>query len=140
MMGYVKGYNVCDITKKEIANEELFIDFLEIDPKIKDEVLDILDHNGYIIGLKKKKNLKSIYMFRYDKNHNVLKFYNFLQAKDVAKESMEEFEQAILEELKRKILLAEIPQVEWDDLYRVFEWLRKRFGEPKEDLTVSLDE
>lgn len=115
MIGYVKGYNVCNITKKKIENEELFIDLIKIDSEMKDKVLEILDNNGYIIGLKKKKVLKSIYFFSYDKDNKVLKFSNSIQTKDIAKESIEEFEKAILEELKEKVLLEEISKVEWND-------------------------
>ena len=115
MIGYVKGYNICNISKKKLANEELFMELVEIDSEVKDKVLEILDNNGYIIGLKKGKILKSIYMFSYDKDNKILKFSNSIQAKDIAKESIEEFEKAILEELKEKVLLEEISKVEWND-------------------------
>lgn len=115
MIGYVKRYNICNISKKKLANEELFVDLLKIDSEIKSKISEILDNNGYIIGLKKKKILKSIYIFSYDKDNKVLKFSNSIQVKDITKESIEEFEKAILEELKEKVLLDEISKVEWND-------------------------
>ncbi len=126
-MEYAQRYKVCDITKKNIEDKDIFINFVEIDPNIKDKALEILNNNGYIIGLKNKKVLKALCMFSYNKYSKYLKLSNLIQTKDVAIESIEVLASVIVEKLEEKVSLKEIEGVEWDDLFKAFEWLKNRF-------------
>lgn len=126
-MEYAQRYKVCDITKKNIEDKDIFINFVEIDPNIKDKALEILNNNGYIIGLKNKKVLKALCMFSYNKDSKYLKLSNLIQTKDVAIESIEVLASVIVEKLEEKVSLKEIEGVEWDDLFKAFEWLKNRF-------------
>lgn len=126
-MEYAQRYKVCDITKKDLEEQDLFINFIEIDPNIKDEALEIINNNGYIIGLKNKKVLKSLCMFSYNKDSKYLKLFNLIQTRDVTIENIETFAGAIIEKLEEKVSLKEIEGIEWDDLFKAFEWLKNRF-------------
>ena len=81
IIGYIKGYDFCVVTKKKLEKEEFLSELINENPNIKEEMMSVLDNNGYIIGLTKKKVLKLAYLF--DLNEKVLTFRNKILTKEI---------------------------------------------------------
>lgn len=78
--------------------------------------METLNNNGYVIELKKKKVLKVVYIFKKDTQHKILQYSESLATKDIETKTIEDFEKAIIEELKEKVTMEEILKVDWKDI------------------------
>lgn len=116
MIGYIKGYDICNITNKKLDKEEFLSELIKLDSNLKNKILKVLNDNGYVIGLKKKKVLKVVYIFKMDIQQKILKYSESLATKDIEIKTIENFEKAIIEELKEKVTLEEVSKVDWKDI------------------------
>lgn len=114
VVGYIKGYDFCVITKKRLEKEEFLSELLNEKTDIKEEIMSALDNNGYVIGLEKKKVLKVAYLF--ELNGKVLTFKNKVLAKEIDEKIQQEFEKIITEELKEKLTFEELEKIDWNDI------------------------
>lgn len=114
VIGYIKGYDFCVVTKKRIEKEEFLSELINENSNIKEEIMSVLDNNGYIIGLEKKKILKVAYLF--ELNGKVLTFKNKILAKEIDEKTQQEFEKIITEELKEKLVFEELEKIDWNDI------------------------
>ena len=158
MFGYVKGYNISNITKRKAEKEGFGVGLDNVvSPEIlRKNVLDALKDGGKVYGLYKKKELVACYVFKKEKTasseinqpavisltkDNLSKI---VQGKidEVSTETSNEilkneeitvfrfsekhispqhtavtnqFEKAILEELKEYIILGEVKAVVWEE-------------------------
>lgn len=123
MIGYIKGYDICEVTKRKIEKKNFLDEMKVIQPAIKEELLQVLENKGIIYGLKKKNILKAVYLFEEkteedkekEEEKNILVFRAAYHTEDTA-DKMEELEKAITGELKEKICLEEYAGVEWNDI------------------------
>lgn len=70
MIGYVKGYNISNITEKK-ANKKDFgagIDSVVAIEELRENILNVLKDKGKVYGLYKKKELVACYIFKKRKN------------------------------------------------------------------------
>ena len=104
IVGSIKGYNICNVTKKIIEKENSMNELEQVETNIKDEIIKNLENKGYVYGLKEKDIVKAVYLFENTKNENknILVFKTSLYTNDV-KDKMEQFEKIILEELKEMV-------------------------------------
>lgn len=116
MIGNVRGYNICVLTIKKLAKEELFKELVTQDKKIIDEIKDVLENKGYVIGLKKQKSLKAIYVFNFDSEEKSYNFCKNVILEEVSSDAILQFESAIKEELREKVCLGTIAKVNWEDI------------------------
>lgn len=158
MIGYVKGYNISNITEKK-ANKKDFgagIDSVVAIEELRENILNVLKDKGKVYGLYKKKELVACYIFKKEKttNSELIKpavinltednLLKIVQGKideasteensDILKNEeiavfrfsegyvspqhtavTEQFEKAILNELKEYILLGEVKAVVWGE-------------------------
>ena len=114
MIGYIKGYDFCVVTKKKLEKEEFLSELLNEKSNIKDEIENILDNNGYVIGLKKKNILKLVYFF--ELKGKVLTFKKKILTKEIDEKTKNEFEKIITEELKEKLVFEELEKIDWNDI------------------------
>lgn len=114
VIGYIKGYDFCVVTKKKLEKEEFLSELINENPNIKEEMMSVLDNNGYIIGLTKKKVLKLAYLF--DLNEKVLTFRNKILTKEIDEKIEQEFDKIITEELKEKLVFEELEKIDWEDI------------------------
>ena len=117
MVGYIKGYDICNVTKRKIEKEEFLSEIQIKDSKIKEKIINVLENKGCVYGLKKKGIFKAIYIFDNKKvdNKKVLKFNKSLYVEE-ARDKKEQFEKAIIEELKEKVTMEEVSKVDWGDI------------------------
>ena len=118
MIGYIKGYEICNITKRKIEKGKIILsEIKKIDNNITEKINSVLNNKGCIFGLKEKNNLKAIYLFENVKEDGkkILKFEKCVYTKDVESKK-EEFEKAITEELKEKVTFEDYTKVYWDDI------------------------
>ncbi len=113
MFGYVKGYMTCTIKKKKI-NEESLSELITIDNSIQDKLVNALNNDAYIVGMKKKKVLKCIYIF--DKDNDSLIFSEIIKTDEITDKILKAFEKDIIEDLKTKVSSKEIAHVDWNDI------------------------
>ncbi|MCD7950666.1 MAG: hypothetical protein LUG12_10475 [Erysipelotrichaceae bacterium] len=113
MFGYVKGYSTCNVTKKKI-NDESLRELLTIDNNIKNKLEDALSKDAYIVGLKKKKALKCIYIF--NKEHDTLIFSEIIKTDEITDKILTAFEKDIIADLTDKVSSKEVSQVDWNDI------------------------
>ena len=113
-IGYIKGYDFCVVTKKQIEKEDFLSDLIIENPNIKEQIINILDNNGYIIGLEKNKILKVAYLF--ELNEKVLTFKNKIIAKEIDENTQEKFEKIITEELKEQVCFGDVEKIDWNDI------------------------
>lgn len=113
-IGYIKGYDFCVVTKKKLEKEEFLSELINENPNIKEEMRSVLDNNGYIIGLTKKKVLKLAYLF--DLNEKVLTFRNKILTKEINEKIEQKFDKIIIEELKEKLIFDELEKIDFDDI------------------------
>ncbi len=113
MFGYVKGYTTCTITKK-IINEESLSELITIDNNIKNKLDDALNNDAYVVGMKKKKVLKCIYIF--NKNEAKLIFSEIIKTDEITDKILRSFEKDIIEDLRDKVSSKEISHIDWNDI------------------------
>lgn len=116
MIGRVKGYDICIITAGKLNKEGFLDEIISKESDLKEELLNILKNKGYVIGLKKNKTLKGAYIFEMNKEEKTLKFSKSLKVDDVEPKTIEEFEKAVLEELKEKLFFDELTKIDWNDI------------------------
>ena len=113
MIGYLKGYNICKVSKKDIEKDK-FVEDLET--SIKEEILKTFEKKGYVYGLKKGKVLKVVYLFDSNEIEGKvnLTFTKSYYSKDV-EDREEDFDNAFLEAMKDKLILEEFSKITWKD-------------------------
>lgn len=116
MIGRVKGYDICVVTVGKLNKDGFLDSIISKESGFKEKLLDILKNKGYIIGLKKKKVLKVLYIFEMNKEEKTLSFSESLKVDDVEPKTIEEFEKVILEELKEKLFFDELTKIDWNDI------------------------
>lgn len=89
MIGYVKGYDVCNITNKKLDKEEFLSELIELDSNLKNNILEALKMD--VIGLEKEKALKVVYIFKKDTQNIILKYSGSLAIKDIENKTIEVF-------------------------------------------------
>ena len=113
MIGYLKGYDICRVTKGEMKKDKVVE---ELDASIKEEILKVLEKNGFVYGFKKGKVLKVVYLF--DSNQiegeSNLIFTKSYYSKEV-EDKKEEFDNVFLEAMKEKLVLEEFSKITWKD-------------------------
>lgn len=117
MIGKIREYSVCNVSKSILKKDEFFEDILSRDTMIKEKIQNILSNNGIIYGLKKDKKLKAVYLFESiteDKKH-ILRFTEKIILDEISKEIQEEFEKCIIEELSEFVSLEDYSKIEWGD-------------------------
>lgn len=117
IIGKIKGYSVCDISKGTLKKEEFFQEIEVKEPKIKEKAIQILENKGVMYGLKKDKKLKAIYLFdsRVENNNRILIFTEKILLDEINEEVEKEFEKAINQELIELVSLEDYKKVEWGD-------------------------
>lgn len=115
--GKIKGYKICNITKKSIEKENYINDLKKLDSNIKEEIVKVLENKGYVYGLEEKNLLKAVYLFDSTKDNEkkVMAFNKSLYTEDV-KDKIDEFEKIIIEELKELVNWGECSKVIWNDI------------------------
>ncbi|MCD8027689.1 MAG: hypothetical protein LUF02_03305 [Erysipelotrichaceae bacterium] len=113
MIGYVKGYTNCTITKKRI-NDKTLSELIKVDNKIQNKLDYALNNDAYIVGLKKKKVLKCVYIF--NKENDTLIFSVIIKTEEITDKILKAFEKDIIVDLKNKVSAKEIAHVEWNDV------------------------
>jgi len=113
MIGYLKGYNICRVSRREMKKDKVFE---ELEISIKEEIMKTLEKKGYVYGFKKGKVLKVVYLF--DSNQiegevNLI-FTKSYYSKDVENRK-EDFDNAFLEAIKDKLILEEFSKITWKD-------------------------
>lgn len=111
---YIKGYDFCVVTEKEIEKEGFLSELTNQNPNIKDEIISILDNNGYVIGLKKNNVLKSVYLF--ELNGKILTFKSKILTNEINEKTKNEFKKSITIELKEKLVYDELEKIDWNDI------------------------
>lgn len=117
IIGDVKGYGICNVTKKKIEKEDFLSELQKVDSNIKAEILEVLESQGYVYGLKKKKVLKAVYLFdnKQEENKKVLVFNKSICSEEI-KDIIKEFENVLITELKGKVVIEEFSKVIWNDI------------------------
>lgn len=115
--GKIKGYKICNITKKSIEKENYINDLQKLDFNVKEEIIKVLENKGYIYGLEENNSVKAVYLFEVTKDNNkkVMAFNKSLYTEDV-KDKIDEFEKVIIEELKELVNWGECSKVIWNDI------------------------
>ncbi|MCD7894067.1 MAG: hypothetical protein LUG60_10260 [Erysipelotrichaceae bacterium] len=113
MLGYIKGYTTCTI-KKKLIDEESLSELITIDNNIQNKLVDAISNDAYIVGMKKKKILKCIYIF--NKGNNILTFSEMIKTDEITDKILKAFEKDIIEDLKIKITTKEISRVDWNNI------------------------
>lgn len=116
MLWCINGYNICNITKRVLDKEEYLSELLKIDSELKNKILENLNKEGYVIGLKRKDILKAVYIFEPDTSKKILKFSESLSIKDIDNKIIEDFEKVIIKKLRGKVAMKEISKVDWNDI------------------------
>lgn len=113
MIGYLKGYNIFRVSKREMKKDKVFG---ELETSIKEEILNTFEKNGFVYGFKKGKVLKVVYLFDSNQNEGEVNliFTKSYYSKDVEGRE-EEFDNAFLEAIKDKIVLDEFSKITWKD-------------------------
>jgi len=111
MIGYLKGYTICRVSKREMKNDKLFEDF---EKEIKNEILKTFEKKGFVYGFKKGKVLKVAYLFDSNQIEGEvnLTFTKSYYSKDVENRE-EEFDNAFLEAMKDKLIVEEYSKITW---------------------------
>ena len=116
MIGYIKGYDVCNVTNRKLEKKDFLCELEQKDSKIKNKILECIATNGFVVGLRKKNNLKVVYIFNLEAETKVLKFSEMLKTDEVEEKSIEDFEKAIIEELKEGLIFEKYKKVDWNDI------------------------
>jgi len=114
MIGYLKGYNICRVSRREMKKDKVVG---ELETSIKEEILKTFEKKGFVYGFKKGKVLKVVYLFdsNYQTDGNVsLTFTKSYYSKEVEGRE-EEFDNAFLEAIKDKLVLDEFSKIIWKD-------------------------
>lgn len=117
IIGKIKGYSVCDITKGTLKKEGFFEEIENKEPKIKEKVEKILEDKGVMFGLKKDKKLKAIYLFdsKVENDGRILIFSEKILLDEINEEIVKEFEKVLNQELIELVSLEDYKKVEWGD-------------------------
>lgn len=117
MVGKIKGYSVCSISKGTLKKEDFFDEIKNKDLNVKEKIQNILSNHGIIYGLKKDKKLKAVYLFESitEDKKRILKFTEKILLEEINKEIQEEFEKDITEELSEFVSLEEYSKIVWDE-------------------------
>ncbi len=117
ILGNIKGYRVCNITKKSMEKENYINELQEIDSNIKEDIINVLENKGYIYGLEANNLVKAVYLFDCTKNDNkkIIVFNKSLYTEDT-KNKIDEFEKIIIEELKELVNWGECSKIIWNDI------------------------
>ena len=88
VIGKIKGYSVCTITKGTLKKGEFFEEIEVKEPKIKEKAIEIVENKGIIYGLKKDKKLKAIYLFnsKHEDDGEVLLFIEKILLDEISEE------------------------------------------------------
>ncbi|MCD7839829.1 MAG: hypothetical protein LUG46_04285 [Erysipelotrichaceae bacterium] len=113
MLGYIKGYTTCTITKKK-TNEETLSELIIIDNNIQNKLAEAFNNDAYVFGMKKKKVLKCVYIFHKEKD--TLIFSETIKTDEITDKILKSFEKDIIEDLKVKVSTKEIAYVDWNDI------------------------
>ena len=113
MIGFLKGYTICRVSKRDMKKEEFFEDF---EKSIKEEILKTFDKKGFVYGFKKGKILKAVYLFDSNQIEDEVSvtFNKSYYSKDV-ENIKEDFDNAFLEAMKEKLVLDEFSKIIWKD-------------------------
>jgi len=117
IIGKIKGYSVCTITKGTLKKGEFFEEIEVKEPKIKEKALEIVENKGIIYGLKKDKKLKAIYLFdsKSEDDGKVLLFIDKILLDEISEEVEKEFEKALNQEMIELVSLEDYKRVEWGE-------------------------
>ncbi len=113
MIGYVRGYSICKVSRKCLKREEYLSELKEHFKNISDTIEQALTDDDIIFGLKKNKVLKVVYIFRKNKEENSLIFLKDYKTKKVDNITTEKFEQALVEEFKEMVALEDVAKVDF---------------------------
>jgi len=117
IVGKIKGYSVCDISKGTLKKEDFFEEIEVKEPKIKEKAMKIIENKGVMFGLKKDKKLKAIYLFdsKVEKDNRVLMFTEKILLDEINEEVEKEFEKVLNQEFIELVSLEDYSKVEWGD-------------------------
>ena len=117
IIGKIKGYAVCTITRGTLKKGEFFEEIEVKEPKIKEKALKIVENKGIIYGLKKDKKLKAIYLFdsKSEDDGKVLLFIEKILLDEINEEVEKEFEKALNQEMIELVSLEDYKRVEWGE-------------------------
>lgn len=117
MIGKVKGYSVCDISKGTLKKEEFFNEIENRDSNIREKLESVLQNKGLVFGLKKDKKLKAVYIFESanEDKKKILRFTEKILLDEIDNEIQEKFEKDLINEFKELVSLEEYAKVEWNE-------------------------
>ena len=113
---------IIEIKKKQVEKEEFLSELEKIDSEIKSKISKILDNDGQVYGLKDKKVLKAVYLFKNttEENKKILIFTEAIKVEDIDDKKIKECEEQIKEELQEQIIERNFEKAKWNDIEVVY--------------------
>lgn len=106
------------LKEKDTKNTSLFTDLFKKDQDLKNNINEVLTHNGFLYGIEKDNKLKSIYLFETIKHseHKMLRLIKEVHLDEVTDEIKKEFIEIISNDLKKKLNFKEYKKVSLKDI------------------------
>ena len=130
---YIRGYDFIEITNKDIQKKEFLSELETINPEIKNKILNILENDGKIYGLKRNGRLKTAYLFKNitENDEKILAFEESFNTEDV-EHKLKACEEAIEMSLQEEVNKKRFKKAKWNNKEIIFNkntnWFEELFS------------
>lgn len=118
VFGSVKGYGIQQISLKMLENKKWNFSELEIkDSDIKNEIKSVIENEGTVFALEKKKIFKAVYLFKLvnDSDDKYLSFDKKIVLDEIIEDAIKEFEDDMTTLLGEAVAGEEVSKVVWGE-------------------------
>ncbi len=133
LLVYIRGYDFIEITNKDIQKGEFLSELETINPEIKNKILNILENDGKIYGLKRNGRLKTAYLFKNitENDEKILDFEESFNTEDV-EHKLKACEEAIEMSLQEEVNKKRFKKAKWNNKEIIFNkntnWFEELFS------------